>query len=101
MITFKEDISTKIKSDFKESAEEALNLLTIAISKTEELHTDRIIRCIVFLAHGNTMELKKYIALAAADPRDIISAAEYDYSENLSKTTRIRDFNQAFDDCIF
>lgn len=94
---FTKDIEEKVKADFQASSATAFNLLQNAISKADHLQTDRVLRCIVFLAKGNLDELKKYIKLATLDPRDIMLAAEYDPGNDHFNHKRVRNFNHTFD----
>jgi len=57
----------------------------------EELDSDRLARCALFLAQGSLTKLKEEVALGRADYRDLIVAAEYDRADN-----RLRDFSQPF-----
>jgi len=98
-MTFKEDIQQRIKLDFKDSASKANELLCIAISKTEYLKTDRVIRCIIFLANGDLNKLQKYIDDAIFDTRDVMLWAEYEEQEGEFNFKRIRNFNNTFDKC--
>ena len=54
--------------------------------------TDRIIRCILFLAQKNYCNINDSISLAKTDYRDLIYQAEYDCSK-----TKIRDLSKPFD----
>jgi hypothetical protein len=99
-MTFKEDIKQRIILDFKDLAGKANGLLSNAIVETENLKTDRVIRCIIFLAKGDLNELKKYIDNAIFDTRDIMLWAEYEKLEGENNFKRIRDFNQTFDKCL-
>ncbi|MGN6647683.1 MAG: hypothetical protein ACTHJT_14270 [Cytophaga sp.] len=94
-MVFKEDITTRITADFGQEASEAIRRLHAAVSKTVDLNTDRIIRCIVFLAAGNLTTLDKHIKAAALDPRDVMLWAEYEVHGDNPK--RIRDFNKTFE----
>jgi len=96
-MTFKEDVTRRIKADFGEEAEKAMSMLDDAVQETEDLNTDRIIRCIVFLANGDLSNLHKYIQSAASDPRDIMLWAEYKNSND--HYTRIRDLDKTFEEC--
>ena len=98
-MTFKEDIQQRIILDFQGSVDKANELLTNAISKTEYLKTDRVVRCILFLANGDLTNLKKYIDEAIIDPRDIMFLAEYENHEGEFNSKRIRNFNKTFDKC--
>jgi hypothetical protein len=71
-MTFKEDIIAKIKADFGNNSDKALIILKDAINKTDYLKSDRIIRCILFLAKGNLIELNKNIETATFDTRDVM-----------------------------
>ncbi|WP_418501749.1 hypothetical protein [Flagellimonas sp.] len=98
-MTFKEDIQQRIVLDFKDSAVKANELLSIAISKKEYLKTERVIRCIIFLANGDLNKLQKYIDDAIFDTRDVMLWAEYEEQEGESNFKRIRNFNNTFDKC--
>ena len=98
-MTFKEDIQQRIVLDFKDSAGKANELLRIAISKTEYLKTDRVIRCIIFLANGDLNKLQKYIDDAIFDIRDVMLWAEYEEQEGEINFKRVRNFNKPFDKC--
>jgi len=47
-MTFEDDIQQRIILDFKDLAGKANELLSNAITETEYLKTDRVIRCIIF-----------------------------------------------------
>jgi len=98
-MTFKEDIQQRIKLDFKDSASNANELLSKAISETDYLKNDRVIRCIVFLAKGDLNKLEKYLKTAIIDTRDVMLWAEYEEQEGESNFKRIRNFNNTFDKC--
>ena len=57
----------------------------------EELDSDRLARCALFLAQGSLKKLEEAVSLGRADYRDLTVAAEYDRADN-----QIRDFNQPF-----
>tara|TARA_Y100001001_G_C7727031_1_gene209260 strand:+ start:67 stop:384 length:318 start_codon:yes stop_codon:yes gene_type:complete len=96
-VFFKEDIQQRIKHDFNDSADKAIDILGNAILKTDYLKTDRIIRCIVFLANGDLNKLKKFIDNAIIDTRDVMLWAEYEEQEGDFNFKRIRNFNNTFD----
>ena len=96
---FKEDITQQIKLDFNDLADKVIEILKDAISKTDYLKTDRIIRCIIFLANGDIDKMKKYIDNAIFDPRDVMLWAEYEKLYDTLSHKRIRDFNKTFDKC--
>ncbi len=92
---FKEDIVARIRKDFGPDAPEAINRLNVEVSKCDDLNTERIIRCIVFLASGNLTELDKYIKAATLDPRDVMLWAEYEF--HIDNPKRVRNFNNTFE----
>jgi hypothetical protein len=97
-MTFKEDITTRIKIDFGIKSDEVFERLTKAIEKTEYISTDRVIRSIIFLSEGNLQELNRYIEVATYDTRDVMFWAEYENLNDNSNPKRIRDFNKTFEE---
>lgn len=95
-MTFKDDIVNRINADFGENANLATTMLIDAITKVDYLKTDRIIRCIIFLAKGNLTDLNKYIETATFDTRDVMLWAEYEGLKENEKPKRVRDFNKTF-----
>ena len=74
-----DDILAKIRQDF--SGGETLpviEMLTDLQQEDDQLFSDRILRCIVFVARGGFDALADAVALARRDPRDLIVDAEYD-----------------------
>lgn len=74
-----DDILAKIRQDFPGG--EMLPVIEIITGLQKEdgqLFTDRILRCILFMAHGRFDALADAVALARLDPRDLIVNAEYD-----------------------
>lgn len=57
----------------------------------EDLGSDRLVRCALFLAEGSLQKLKEAVSLGRTDYRDLIVAAEYDRDDN-----HVRDFSQPF-----
>jgi hypothetical protein len=98
-MTFKEDIIARIKADFGNNSDKALIMLKDATNKTDYLKTDRIIRCILFLAKGNLIELNKNIETATFDTRDVMLWAEYEKLNGDLNYKRLRDFNKTFEEC--
>jgi len=72
----------------KEFPADSLGAVHLAL---EELRSDRLSRCAVFLAKGSVPKLQEAVALGREDYRDLIMAAEYD-----SFHIRLRDFNRPF-----
>ena len=87
------DIWGKVNKDFEISEEAALALSVLAdfVDENKELSSDRILRCIVFVANGDLNRLEKAIDLAKEDYRDLIVWAEYD-----EKNERVRDLTNPF-----
>lgn len=98
-MTFKDDINERIQTDFGENASKATTILIDAIKKVDYLKTDRVIRCIIFLAKGNLTDLNKYIETATFDTRDVMLWAEYEGLKENENPKRVRDFNKNFDEC--
>ena len=96
---FREDIIQKIRSDFKDSSEKAIEILEESILRTEYLKTDRVIRCILYLSNGDLVKLKEYIEVAIYDTRDVMFWAEYINRDNNQKPKRVRNFNKPFSNC--
>jgi hypothetical protein len=57
----------------------------------EDLGSDRLARCALFLAKGSLDQLRKLVAVGKTDYRDLIFPAEYD-----SFQVRVRDFSRPF-----
>ncbi len=95
-MTFKDDINARIQTDFGENARKATTMLIDAINKVGYLKTDRVIRCIVYLANGDLTDLSKYIETATFDTRDVMLWAEYEGLKENEKPKRVRDFNKIF-----
>lgn len=91
------DIKERIESDFGDRASEVFKIFKDALSKTDYLNHDRIIRCILFLADKDVEKIKRNIESAIYDPRDVMLWAEYTNLGQGEKIKRIRDFNKTFD----
>ena len=91
------DIQERIKSDFGAKASEVFRIFDEAISRTDYLNNNRIIRCIIFLSDKDISNLEDYIEKATNDPRDVMLWAEYTNRGQGEKIKRIRDFNKPFD----
>ena len=68
-----------------------MSVLADFLVQNQELSSDRILRCIVFVANGDLNRLEKAIDLAKIDCRDLIVLAEYD-----EKNERVRDLSNPF-----
>ena len=74
-----DDILARIRQDF--SGGEMLpviEMLTDLQTEDAGLFSDRILRCILFVAHGKFDALADAVAMARHDPRDLIVYAKYD-----------------------
>lgn len=98
-MTFKDDINARIRIDFGEQSHKAMTMLIDAIDANNVLRSDRVIRCIVFLAKGDLRVLNRYIETATDDPRDIMLLAEYEESKEDENPKRVIDFNNTFEQC--
>ena len=98
-MTFKDDIIARINTDFRENANKATTMLIDSITKVDYLKTDRVIRCIIFLAKGNLTDLNRYIETAIYDTRDVMLWAEYEGLKENENLKRVRDFNKIFEEC--
>jgi len=98
-MTFKDDINKRIQTDFGENAIKATSILIDAINNADYLKTDRVIRCIIFLAKGNLIDLNRYIENATFDTRDVMLWAEYEKLSDDLNYRRLRDFNNTFEEC--
>lgn len=87
------DIKIQIRKSFKQKHKEAIELIQEQFEATEL--SNRIIRCVVFLAKGSFEKLKRCIDLAKTDYRDVIFFAEYN-DHDAKHPKRIRDFNRSF-----
>jgi hypothetical protein len=97
-MTFKPDIVRKTQTDFADKSSEVFETFKDAIENTENLKTDRVIRCIIFLSKGNIDELNRLIKVAINDTRDVMLWAEYENLNSNFNYKRIRDFNKTFEE---
>jgi hypothetical protein len=74
-----EDIIAKVRQDFPEDdAIAILQLLSELRKENPDTFFDRILRCIVFVAHGSFEKFAVAVGMARTDWRDLIVHAEYD-----------------------
>jgi hypothetical protein len=87
------DIWGKVNKDFETPEEAALALSVLAdfVDQNRELSSDRLVRCIVFLADGDLDRLEEALDLAKKDYRDLTVRAEYN-----EKNERVRDLAHPF-----
>jgi hypothetical protein len=79
------DIVDRVVQDFDADAIGQAHL------RLEDLGSDRLARCALFLARGSIEALRSAVELGRTDYRDLIMAAEYDRDDN-----HVRDFNRPF-----
>jgi hypothetical protein len=92
-----QDITDKLFNDFGSArVSDALDLL-----KSNSAASDRVIRCIVYLASGDLEKLRHYTECADRDFRDVIWWAEYIDGEKKAESVRVRDFTKSFSDNKF
>ena len=74
-----DDILARIRTDFSGGEMiAAIERFESLQREDSELFSDRILRCIVFVAAGKSAVMERAIAEAQADYRDLIIWAEYD-----------------------
>ena len=92
---YPEDIRSKIRAEFPTATacKKAFALLSefYKLLGWDSDPSFRIGRCLLFQTKGSLSELENNIALALADPRDIMVQAEYDTNMN-----RLRNFNRPY-----
>ena len=90
---FAKDVIDKISMDFgtTDDVDLALSVLADFMDQNQELSSDRILRCIVFVAKGDINILEKAVDMAKTDYRDLIVWAENDGGEE-----QARDLSKAF-----
>ena len=87
------DITPKLKQDFGPNLSRARELLADFYAESKGNVSDRLVRAIIYLAHGDLEELSRVIGVARIDYRDVLWQAEYEGGE-----VRLRDFNKSFRD---
>lgn len=87
------DIIEEMHSRFTTDFDYAYKLLEDYLAESDDLYKDRIIRCVIYLTKDGITQLKKNLAAARQDPRDVMLWAEYD---NPANPTRVRDFDKTF-----
>ena len=65
-------------------------------NKNHAINSDRIIRCVIFLADNGIESFKSFLESAKGDPRDVMWWAEYENRESMDNNKRVRDFNKSF-----
>ncbi len=89
-----EDIIVKVRRDFSEDEEIAILQMLSEYQQQQPDHSARILRCIVFIAHGSFDKFAEAVKLAQLDWRDLIVSAEYDGWSG--EEHHVRNFNSPF-----
>ncbi|MFD2567339.1 hypothetical protein [Pseudotenacibaculum haliotis] len=90
------DIVEEMRIRFDSDFNNANKILTEYLNKYDYLNSDRIIRCVIFLANDEIQSFKSFLESAKGDPRDVIWWAEYDNRDSLNNNKRVRDFSKPF-----
>tara|TARA_B100000678_G_scaffold24942_1_gene18885 strand:- start:1470 stop:1775 length:306 start_codon:yes stop_codon:yes gene_type:complete len=90
------DIVEEMKIRFTSEYDTANKVLTEYLTKYDYLNSDRIIRCVIFLADNGIESFKSFLESAKGDPRDVMWWAEYENRESMDNNKRVRDFNKSF-----
>lgn len=75
---------------------EVTSEIETVIQHNDELASERIIRCIVYLSEGSRRRLQEWLNYSIQDYRDPIFAAEYEGRISGETPRRIRDFKRPF-----
>jgi len=89
-----EDIIAKVRKDFPEDDGLMVLQLLSEFQKNNPDLSERILRCIVFLAKGSFEEFARAVELARVDWRDLIVQAEYDGW--VGEENKLRNLNAPF-----
>jgi hypothetical protein len=86
-----EDITSRVEREFPQESGTVLSLLLELRRDSATFSSDRLLRCLVYAAHGDSSRLEPLIERAHQDYRDLIVAAECN-----QEWEHIRDMNQPF-----
>ncbi len=92
---FSSDILERIFSDFGNESVLVIHALQTFLIANEAFRSERLVRCIIYLADKKLDGIKKGIKDARTDWRDVLMAAEYENSKD-SQPKRVRDFSRKF-----
>ncbi len=92
------DIIDEMKIRFDSDYYSAKKILNDYLTKNDYLNSDRIIRCVIFLADNGIESFKSFLESAKGDPRDVMWWAEYENRESLDNNKRVRNFNKSFEE---
>ena len=88
------DVSARIDADFSRDQVREVRAILLSYDATGS----RMHRCILHLAEGDLERLKKIVADARIDYRDVILAAEYESNASGWAVKRVRNFHRSFED---
>ena len=86
------DIESRVRTDFPEKDRESAVCVLRKLVAELDREGPRVLRCVLFLAHGELPRLIHNAEQARLDYRDVIYWAEYDEQDR-----QLWDFNQPFD----
>jgi hypothetical protein len=92
---FSSDILERIFSDFGNGSALVIQAMQVFLMANEAFRSERLVRCIIYLADKKVDGIKKGIKDARTDWRDVLMAAEYENSKD-SQPKRVRDFSRRF-----
>lgn len=90
------DIVEQMKIRFNSDYNSADKILTEYLTLNDYLNSDRIIRCVVYLANNGIESFKSSLDSAKEDPRDVMYWAECEGDFKNHNVKQIRDFNKTF-----
>ncbi len=90
------DIVEEMKIRFTSEYDTANKILTEYLTKYDYLNSDRIIRCVIFLAKNEIESFQSFLESAKGYPRDVMWWAEYENRESIDNNKRVRDFSKTF-----
>jgi hypothetical protein len=86
-----EDITARVQRDFPQESGTVLARLLKLRRENETFSSDRLLRCVVYSAHGDASRIEPLIELGLRDYRDLIVSAECN-----EEWKHVRDMNQPF-----
>ncbi|WP_430409564.1 elongation factor Tu [Kordia sp.] len=85
------DIIKRLQKDYASNLGEAMRSIQELLISHKDFQSHRIVRALVFTGNKDIVQLKKMIALARIDWRDLLLCAEYETAD-----TRVRNFTKEF-----
>ena len=90
-MTIPKDIVNRVQRDFPHESGGVLARLLQLRGESDTFSSDRLLRCVVYSAHGDASRIEALIDLGHQDYRDLIVSAECN-----GDWEHIRDMNQPF-----